>query len=80
MSEASVSDTPARQAVGFTVPTRMDRNGVSSVRDVWDAYATNQDPTAEMVSLAEEILQCQRAHDSDGVTHSYRTPGTGPVY
>ncbi|WP_440769837.1 SH3 domain-containing protein [Natronorubrum sp. DTA28] len=71
MSEASISDTPARTAVGFTVPTRMEQQGVSSVRDVWDAYARNQSPTAEITALADDILQCAVADNSDGATHFY---------
>ncbi|WP_255167771.1 SH3 domain-containing protein [Natrononativus amylolyticus] len=71
MSEASISDTPARTAVGFTVPTRMEQQGVTSVRDVWDAYAIGQDPTAEMIDLADDILACAVADNSGGATHFY---------
>lgn len=70
-SEASISETPARTAVGFTVPTRMVRQGVDSVRGVWDAYATGQSPTAEITALADDILQCAVTDNSGGATHFY---------
>jgi hypothetical protein len=70
-SEASISETPARTAVGFTVPTRMDQQGVEHVRDVWDAYATGQSPTAELTALADDILRCAVTDISGGSTHFY---------
>ncbi|WP_394347995.1 SH3 domain-containing protein [Natronorubrum halophilum] len=70
-SEASISETPARTAVGFTVLTRMEQQGVSTVRDVWGAYARNQSPTAEITSLADDILRCAVSDNSGGATHFY---------
>lgn len=71
MSEASISDTPARTAVGFTVPTRMRNRGVDQVREVWDAYARNQDPTNTIRNLANDILSCCLNDNSGGSTHFY---------
>ncbi|MCW3052062.1 MAG: hypothetical protein JWN14_1232, partial [Chthonomonadales bacterium] len=38
MSEASVGNTAERTAVGWTVLTRMHRNNVANVSDVWGGY------------------------------------------
>lgn len=70
-SEASVGTTAERRAVGYSVLNRMARNGTTEVTDEWNAYAHNQDPTAEIRDMATGILRCQEPDDSCGATHFY---------
>jgi hypothetical protein len=70
MSEGSIGNETERTCVGFCVVNRMTE-GFVSVRDVWAAFARNQDPTPEIVALATSILSKQVSDPSGGCTHFY---------
>ena len=75
MSEASVGNNTERTCVGFTVINRMIRNGKTSVKDVWRAYAHNQSATEAIKTLAGELLKGGVADPSGGCTHYYSPRG-----
>jgi hypothetical protein len=71
MSEASVGNDTERAAVGFTVLNRMKDGGITSVDQVWNAYAHNQTPTTQIVALSQQLLAGQRSDITEGSTHFY---------
>lgn len=71
MSEASIGNDVERVSVGFTVLNRLKKAGLSSVDQIWNAYAHNQAPTTQLVALARQLLAGQRSDVTDGSTHFY---------
>jgi hypothetical protein len=71
MSEASVGNDVERASVGFTVLNRLKNSGETSVDQVWSAYVHSQSPTAELISLARQLLSNQRVDVTEGATHFY---------
>lgn len=71
MSEASIGNDAERASVGFTVLNRLAASGETSVDEVWNAYAHNQSPTADLVTLARQLLGGQRTDITEGSTHFY---------
>lgn len=71
MSEASIGNNDERTAVGSCVRTRMNRKPTDVVRDVWDAFAHNQAPTPEIVTLAGQLLDGTVVDNAHGATHFY---------
>jgi hypothetical protein len=80
MSEASpgVANAVESIAVGYTVRNRMQRQGSSSVRDVWDAYAHHAAPSQEARTLAAKVLRGALPDPSGGATHFY-SPRSMPM-
>ena len=71
MSEASIGNATERQAVGWTVLTRMARRNTQNVSDVSGAYARNQSPTQAMRDLARDLLRGNISDPTQGATHFY---------
>lgn len=70
-SEVSVGNETERNAVGWTLLNRMNRNGTNAVRDVDGAYSRNQEPTSRMRELAGRLLRHEIPDPTNGATHYY---------
>ena len=73
MSEASIGTREERIAVGWTVLNRLDSGefGGDIEEIVKGGYAYNQEPTEEIIALAEELLERQISDPTEGATHFF---------
>jgi len=79
MSEASVGTPEERAAVGWTVLNRLrsSRYG-NSIKDIVTSpgqYATGQEPTADIVAFAKDLLEGKIPDPTDGATYFFSPCG-----
>jgi len=77
MSEASVGTTEERVAVGWTVLNRFDNGGFGSSIEgiVKRGYAYNQEPTENIMALAEDLLERKIPDPTEGATYFFSPRG-----